>query len=852
MTDHEMEAPGAGQGTGGEGQDRAAAHHTTSGDSLAETPTGNDRNSLGPDADAIRKALRYLHPEGRWMVNAKVGVRMKGHIGADLAAAVQWAVGQNGRGVNTYAPPARLRPEYAEPKKAGDADVAGSRWLWADLDPDKKGKDKPFAERRAACLARLTTELPADVPAPSAIVDSGGGYWGLWQLDEEVEAARLKPMLKWLERRLRGDSVSDPSRIMRLPGTVNWPDEGKRAAGQVPALAKFVTQTGVRHPVSAFGVVEGGGDVPAAPADVSWDNLPRFESAELIPGISDRLRAVIVNGDDPDDPYKSRSEALYAVLCGMVKAGFTDDQIAGVVTDTSFEVCAHLFDPKDRKLRPDQRRLTAKVRKDVQRQIGNARADVAADGDGSGKADSGGLILTGGEYDWAIAFRRENPNLIHHLGEFLDWDGAAYVVLSDAAVRARAWAWLHSRKRQKDPDTAPVPFTPTAKQVGGFMDALKGLTFRDLTPPCWLDGRAGPDPMEVMSTRSGLVHLPMGRVEAATPAFFTRNALDFAYDPAAPEPERWLKFLREAWGKGEEDCITALQDFMGYLLTPDMSLQKAAMLVGPKRSGKGTIINVARALVGEVSTVDTSARDLATQFGFEALIGKSLAVLDDMRIGPRTDGEALAELLLRATGGQRATVNRKGIKAVSVNLNARFMVTTNEVPKFAERTGALASRFVVIPMSVSVFGREDRRLGEKLAEELPGILNWAMEGWRRVQERGRLTEAAAGRELTEMMENLGSPIHDFIATCCDLGDEFNVDKDHLFSAFRIWHEESQGQPYRSVKSIFARDLYGAGCKIHNHQLSSGERVFRGVRLRSGVGADLFQRAAQRGEPPWQG
>jgi len=799
-------APSSGTEAGGAGEDRAG-HQNIIGDSIDPDAAGADQNSLGPDADAIRKALRYLHPEGRWMVNAKVGKGMPGHIGADLAAAVQWAVGQNGRGNNTYTPPARLRPEYTEPKKAADADVAGSRWLWADLDPDKRDAGKPFAERRAACLARLTTELPADVPAPSAIVDSGGGYWGLWQLDEEVEAARLKPMLEWLEGRLGGDSVSDPSRIMRLPGTVNWPDEGKRAAGQVPALAKFVTQTGVRHPVSAFGT-EGGEHVPAAPAAVAWDNLPRFESPSAIPRLSDRIRAVVANGDDDDKPYKSRSEAVFAVMCEMVRAGYTDSEIAGVVTDPSFEVSAHFYDPKGRKLRPEERRMTAKVRKAVQGQIGRARARVAADGDGDG---GGGLILTGGEYDWAIAFRRESPNLIHHLGEFLDWDGAAYVVLSDAAVRARAWAWLHSRKRQKDPDTAPVPFTPTAKQVGGFMDALKGLTFRDLTPPCWLDGRAGPDPLELVPTRSGLLHLPTGELMPATPALFTRNALDFAYDPAAPEPERWLTFLGEVWpGEDEADCITALQEFMGYLLTPDTSLQKALLIPGPKRSGKGTIGRVMGKLVGEANTVAPSLNSFGrSDFGLEPLLAKQLAIVSDMRLSGRTDEAAVAENLLRITGEDRVSVNRKHRSALDVTLRARFVVMTNEVPRFADRSGALVSRFIVLPMRQSFFGREDPGLTGALMGELPGILNWAVEGWRRVRATGRITQPQAGADVALQMGDLSSPIPAFVREWCEVGPEHWVAKDRLFAAFREWHRDHMGQDYLSNSSVFARDLYSA-------------------------------------------
>lgn len=361
MEDHEKETPGAGQHTGGKGEDRAG-HQVIIGDSIAPDATVADQKDLLPDADAIREALRYLHPEGSWMVNAKTAKGMPGSIGADLDAAVQWAVEQNGaHRRNTYMAPARLRPDYALPKKAKDVDVSGSRWLWADLDPDKKDKSLPFAARQAACLARLTTERPADVPAPSAVIFSGGGYWGLWRLAVEVDSARLRAMLKWLAEKLGGDKTTDPSRIMRLPGTVNWPSDDKRAAGQVPALAKFVSWNGVEHPLSAFGVSKGEGPTGGAAEVELPRDLPKIDSLDVLPAaVSDRTKMLITNGDDPDDPtkYPSRSEALFAVLCELVRADVADDVIAAVILDPDFGVSAHVLKqprPRDYAQRQIQR-----------------------------------------------------------------------------------------------------------------------------------------------------------------------------------------------------------------------------------------------------------------------------------------------------------------------------------------------------------------------------------------------------------------------------------------------------------------------------------------------------------------
>lgn len=380
MKDQKMETPGAGQHTGGKGQDRSV-NHTINGDSIAPNVPGADPEGLLPNRDKVLEALRFLHRGEAVMLNAKTAQGMSGRLHADLAEAADWAVERNGAGgLNVYVSAARIRDGFSG-RKAGDADVVGSRWLWADLDPDKKDP-RPIEVKRAELLDRLTVKRPAGVPAPTAVIDSGGGFWGLWLLDEELPPDAIRARLHWLAKKLGGDHTTDPSRIMRLPGTVNWPDDAKRAAGQVPALAAFKSRSGAAHPASAFGTVEEG-DMPpwdAEMPDVDWDRLPRFDSPADIPGVSDNIRALIARGEDPDEPGKhpSRSEVLFAALCAMVRAGLSDDVIAGVATDPSFEVCAHLYDPKGRQLSPDQRRLTAKVKKDVLRQIANARAKVGA------------------------------------------------------------------------------------------------------------------------------------------------------------------------------------------------------------------------------------------------------------------------------------------------------------------------------------------------------------------------------------------------------------------------------------------------------------------------------------------
>src|SRR4029079_12571743 len=100
----------------------------------------------------------------------------------------------------------------------------------------------------------------------------------------------------------------------------------------------------------------------------------------------------------------------------------------------------------------------------------------------------------------------------------------------------------------------------------------------------------------------------------------------------------------------------------------------------------------------------------------------------DARLGAHTDGHIVAERLLSISGEDGQTIDIKYRSPWSGRLNVRFLILTNEIPRFSDASGALASRFVMLMLEKSFCGSEDMSLTDKLVEELPGIFNWAMDG----------------------------------------------------------------------------------------------------------------------------
>ena len=136
------------------------------------------------------------------------------------------------------------------------------------------------------------------------------------------------------------------------------------------------------------------------------------------------------------------------------------------------------------------------------------------------------------------------------------------------------------------------------------------------------------------------------------------------------------------------------------------------------------------------------------------------------------------------------------------------MVLTNELPRLTDASGALASRFIILVLKKSFYGREDLGLTERLSGELPGILNWAITGWDRLQKRGRFVPPASSDQAQAELEDLGSPIGAFLRDRCVINPSREVECEQLFKHWRDWCRKNNREHAGSTQT-FARDLHTA-------------------------------------------
>ncbi|HZL95433.1 MAG TPA: phage/plasmid primase, P4 family, partial [Vicinamibacterales bacterium] len=401
--------------------------------------------------------------------------------------------------------------------------------------------------------------------------------------------------------------------------------------------------------------------------------------------------------------------------------------------------------------------------------------------------------------------------LRHQGGVFYAYaeDASAYYERDEPAVRSGVYGFLEPVKRPSKQADALLPFQPTQSKVNNVLDALRAVCNLPVAfaAPNWIADHPGFNPLDMLACRNGLLHIPSRTLHASTPNFFTLNGIDFDYAPAAPSPAAWLAFLNQLWPDDDESRET-LQEIFGYALTPDTRFQKILMLIGPKRSGKGVTGRVLRRLVGDRNTCSPTLASFGLDFGKQVLVGKSLAVISDARLSGRTDMASVAETLLSISGEDPQTIPRKFLPDWNGKLAVRFLILTNELPRIGDASGALASRFVVLPLTTSFFGREVLDLFDKLVVELPGILNWALEGRDRLYARGHFRQPTSGGALVEALDELGSPEKAFLRERCQVKAGTYVTKDALFAAWRVWCDKN-GRDNPGTTHTFGRNLRAA-------------------------------------------
>lgn len=362
--------------------------------------------------------------------------------------------------------------------------------------------------------------------------------------------------------------------------------------------------------------------------------------------------------------------------------------------------------------------------------------------------------------------------LLHH------WTGTHWEHIDEKKLEQLAYAWLCDNEEE---DRA----TPSNSK-----NAAKAATLHLQPVPS-----RQPDTI-IIPVNNGCIHIDgeTVRLEPHDKTIVIRHCIKCDYDPDAPTPTQFLRFIEEILP--DEDVRNRVQEYIGYMFVPDARFQHSQLWLGSGANGKSALANIVQALHEKTTAVQMDKLD---GFMLTGLIGATLAYCDEAP--QRSFNETTIKSLI---AGESVQVNLKYRDPVTYRSYAKWLVLANHFPAVTDHSEGFWRRWDVVPFTVTIPPeRRDSELAKRIIrDELGGVLNWALAGMLRLLRRGHF-EASAPAAIQDAI--LKAKLHtDSVAgwweeTFKVLSPIVRTEKTRAYSNYADWARASGMTPVSAPK-----------------------------------------------------
>lgn len=679
--------------------------------------------------------------------------------------------------------------------------------LWVDIDCAKQGL---AGDETIKALEYLP--FP-----PTIIINSGGGLHAYWMLEDAIDVSpasdarhAVTGALRRLALILAGDtSCAEVARIMRLPGTHNTKPATLALYDGQPALCEILSDTGAVHDFDALvewlaeqrvilhGKVEEAKPINEADPFVAYAREAGFNPAI---DIDDELAAMSHGASGT----RSIHATQLRVSASMIARGYDDDEIVDRILAATEAAAPGTeswnWGREEKTIRAMirtgrdkgyavKKEAPAKSQAPIAQSHGNTAlavvhdmAEEKAKRQPKAKADSGDkvdeIVLLGGA---ALAVWQERYGPIQNTNGFtytyrdgiwIEWSN-----VHDQILRIMLQEACEKLKISPKPSLLNAAQLYFLNRPDMFVDAVQ---FDQANLIVAGDGVLDLDTMEVGP------HSPSHQASY-------KIAAKLHGDRGCPT---FLNFLRGAFSDQPadqiDDIIRNIQEWLGTTLVrkKPRGLMKGMLVWGASRTGKTQLSEILRGILGAEHTVATSVGDLGTDFGLQSLASARAWVADDA-VG---QGETLdAERYKKLITGELIGVRRKNAIDLQVRFGRPVMLTMNNLPKIRDGSMAVYNRSMMVKMTVVRSEDAPEPAGyhsiaaKIIAEELTGVLWWAIEGWRVASARGRFAEPECMLEAVRSLQRSNDAVRAWADEGCAEDPGHKVAKTDLFAAFCGWY-----------------------------------------------------------------
>ncbi|MFC2085679.1 phage/plasmid primase, P4 family [Bacteroidota bacterium] len=390
---------------------------------------------------------------------------------------------------------------------------------------------------------------------------------------------------------------------------------------------------------------------------------------------------------------------------------------------------------------------------------------------------------------------------------WLEWDGVKWTCDDGFLIARRAknliWQMQRGAAAIEDPEkrAAAIKRVSGARMEPRVNAMLNQARSEDGIP-------VTPDELNqdnyLLNVENGTVDLKTGELLAHDPSDLITKLAPVRYDPEAT-CGTWQQVLAKIFD-GDSELIAYLQRAFGYGMTGDTSEQCIFIMHGSGANGKSTLLETVSKMLGDYATTAATGTFLTkrrnggeTSEDLVALVGARFVSAVEV-----DEGRALSEALVkRMTGGDRMRARGLYQKSFEFTPTFKILLGTNHKPDIKGTDHAIWRRMHLIPFNVRIpVDEQDKHLGEKLVAELPGILNWCIEGCIEWRKQG-LNPPAAVLNATSDYQAEMDVLQGFIDDECEVGHEMVVRAKQMHAAYNKWCGENN-EPALTSQKVAAR------------------------------------------------
>ena len=332
-----------------------------------------------------------------------------------------------------------------------------------------------------------------------------------------------------------------------------------------------------------------------------------------------------------------------------------------------------------------------------------------------------------------------------------------------------------------------------------------------------------------LPVKNGTLNLKTGNLESYNRDDYFTKIAHVEYDPEAKAP-LWDKFLEDILP--DKDVRDFLKRAVGYSLTGSTVETCMFILHGDGSNGKSTFIDVIEELLGDFA-INTPIESLLTK-KYDSGANNDIARMAGERFVSAMeadDGKKLAESLIKqVTGGDTVSARFLYQEMFQFKPQFKLFMGTNHKPVITGTDHAIWRRIKLIPFETTIT-KPDKVLKDKLLKELPGILNWAIEGCLEWQIEMDLGEPSAVQVSTNLYRLESDVLGMFLETIFDIGVETDfIDNKKIYYLYEAWCEIDKETPLKSPS--FTKEMKKRG---YTNKKKPKGMVWEGIKFKK----DMF-------------